>query len=151
MNISFGTCVDPVNKIQKTFNATLTADCILKEETSVTDPVVTLATDSSIVGCNYAYISDWGRYYYVTDIRSIRAGLWEVSLRVDVLKSFASAIYSSPCIISKNANNYNLYLNDANFKCYQDDVILKKQFPAGFDGQTDCFVMSIIGDKVAAT
>lgn len=151
MNISLGTCTDAVDKLDKTFSAGLTIDCKLKSQTSIIDPTVIITAANTVIGYNYAYIADWHRYYYIRDISSVNNDIWEVTMHVDVLKSFSNGIYNSPCIISKNANNYNLYLNDPNYKCLQDDNILKIPFPNGFDGQTACYIMALIGDKVAST
>lgn len=151
MTVSFGTSTDPINRINKSYTEVLSADCKLKDDTSIIDPVIVVSTGNTIVGCNYAYISDFGRYYYIKDIKSITANHWQISMHVDVLKSFSAGIYASPCIIAKNADYFNLYINDSNFKCQQNDVVLKQVFPHGFDEETDSFVMAIIGEKVSAS
>ena len=48
--------------------------CVLKDECSVTSPVLELKTDGYPT-YNYAYISDFDRYYYVSDWKFNR-GVW---------------------------------------------------------------------------
>lgn len=151
---------DAANKIDKAFTNLCQSDpqCNIKDDCSIMDPVILLdltaisfTAGSSLFDCNYIYIPAFKRFYQVKDITTVTSNVFRVSCHVDVLKTYMTAIYSSPCIISKNANNYNLYLNDSNYKCYQDDIILKHNFPSGFDDQTSCYVMGLIGDKVAGS
>ena len=149
---------DPNNKVEKTSSACATLQGILKEETSVLDPVITVdvssaswETETNIFTPNYAYIPDFGRYYFVKDIKQKSNDLFEVSLHVDVLHSYASGILSAPCIVAKNQNNFNLYLNDPNYKCFQNDYVLITKGSGGFPIQNSCFVLTIFGDKEYAS
>lgn len=158
MNLSIGTTTDPANKLLKGYNEHLSLTGYLKEGSSLTDPVILIENNgididqnTTLATCNYARIDSFGRWYFITDIINNTQHLWEVHMHVDVLMSYYNQIINSPCVIAKNANFFNLYLNDANYKCYQDDIILKKEFPAGFDDNTPRFIMAIIGDKEAAT
>lgn len=83
-----------------------------KEETSVTSAVVMIESDETIVNYNYAYIPAFARYYFITDISSVRQGLWRVSMRCDVLESFADDILASACVIDHSTDTgTNDYLN----------------------------------------
>lgn len=65
---------------------------------------------------NYAYIPDFNRYYFVTDIVSVRSGLWLFKLKCDVLMSFKDDIYDLECIVARNETTYNLMLSDSKMK-----------------------------------
>lgn len=83
----------------------------LKEGTSVINPIVNLNA-FNLSTYNYAYIPSIDRYYYITDIKSVKYGLWEVSMHVDVLMSFKSAMRSSLAIIKSTEEPYkNVYMN----------------------------------------
>lgn len=83
----------------------------LKEGTSVINPIVMLNA-FNLSSYNYAYIQSIGRYYYITDIKSIKYGLWEVSMHVDVLMSYKNAVRSSLAIIKSTEEPHkNFYLN----------------------------------------
>lgn len=83
----------------------------LKEGTSVINPIVLLNV-FNLSTYNYAYIQSIGRYYYITDIKSIKYGLWEVSMHVDVLMSYKNAVRASLAIIKSTEEPHkNFYLN----------------------------------------
>lgn len=132
------------NRITKTITNIMTASGVLKEETSIIDPVIKIECDlSSVVGCNYLSIPAFGRSYFVNNIRSIRTGLVEFTCHVDVLSSFADSIRANKAIIKRQENNWNLYLNDGTFKVYQNPMVLTKAFPSGFTKQE--IVLAVAG------
>lgn len=96
MNIIFYKLQDEVNDVKKTKTLTatatyepLTVQGTLKAPTSKIAPVIEFGQDITYFnGYNYAYIADFGRYYFVEDMVSIRVSVTSISLRVDVLTSF---------------------------------------------------------------
>lgn len=132
------------NRLRKQIQLIATFSGTLRAECSVIDPVITFNGDlSSFAGANYLYIPAYYRYYFIKNIRSIRDGLVEVTAHTDVLMSFADGILSNSAIIKRNANLWNLYLNDGSLKCYQNPFILTKAFPSGFTTQE--FVLAVAG------
>lgn len=70
---------------------------VLKEDCSIVNPVVKLKQDSisaNITQYSYAYIAEFGRYYFVTD-KIYVGGLWELHMHCDVLATWRSTIGSS--------------------------------------------------------
>lgn len=101
----------------------------LKNETSIIDPVILFAADvQDVADANYMYIGYFNRYYFITDIKSIRNNLVEVSAHVDVLMTYRSAIRDNRAIIKRSQNDYNLYLNDGSLKTLQNPIIQTKAF-----------------------
>lgn len=132
------------NRVTKSVDPILTVSGVLKEETSIIDPVIKIECDlAAVTGCNYLTITNFGRSYFVNNIRSIRNGLVEFSCHVDVLSSFASDIRGNTAIVKRQENTWNLYLNDGTFKVYQNPNVLTKAFPSGFTTQE--FVLAIAG------
>lgn len=99
MIITFYNNISEKNVVRKTLNNPLSISGALREATSVTNPTITVESPVAIVGYNYCYIPDFGRYYYVVDVKSLRLDLWAVTLRVDVLMSFKDNILNTPAII----------------------------------------------------
>ena len=68
-------------------------DCIMLDGCDVLQPMLKLqaGVTASITGKNYAYINDFGRYYYITRWWFDR-GLWCCTLTVDALASWKTAI-----------------------------------------------------------
>ena len=132
------------NKLDKDLVTISTISGTLKNETSIIDPIILIEVDlTNLISCNYMTIPVFGRSYFVTNIRSIRRNLVEVSAHVDVLSSFASQIRNNVAIVRRQENNWNLYLNDGVFKVYQNPMVLTKEFPTGFS--TFEFVLAVAG------
>ena len=118
---------------------------VIKEDISIMDPVFLLRdfTSFNIATCNYCYIDDLNRYYYITDIVILDQNLYEIHCHVDVLMSFKDGIRSNSAIISRQQNSYDLYLADGVFKtkAYPKFDIMK--FPNGFTNYH--YVLSVAG------
>ena len=139
---------EPMNKISKTPVEKFTLNGELRDESSIIDPVILIEKDNPIEA-NYAYIAAFNRYYYIKDITAVRTGLWRISMHTDVLKTFSEGILNSPCIVAKSSSKYNMYLNDSDYKCLQDDIVMTKTFPSGFNLADSMYVAAILGDKVS--
>lgn len=101
------------NKINKSLTAVSTLTGSVKDNTSITHPKILIEYDNP-VSFNYCYIDAFNRYYFVDDVIIVRNNLLQISLSVDVLESFKTAILSQNVIIDKNTSNYELYLPDEN-------------------------------------
>ena len=99
MVIVLGTIADEANKLNKTINNTVNINGTLRQETSVINPSVLIEAEN-LSGFNYMYIYEFGRYYFITDIVSVRNGLWRVTGKVDVLMSFKDGIETCPIILA---------------------------------------------------
>lgn len=132
------------NKLDKDVTTLATVTGVLKSETSIINPVITIEGDvSQFATCNYMEIPVFGRKYFVTNIRSIRNGLFEISARVDVLSTYATHIRQNTAIVHRQENRWNLYLNDGTFRIYQNPMVLTREFPNGFNTQE--FVLAVAG------
>lgn len=88
------------------------AECILKDEVNFLNPTLRVNTSSLVSGefspsaFNYAQISYWQRFYYITDWVYLN-GMWECSLSVDVLASFKYDIGRTESYIIRSSNTFN--------------------------------------------
>lgn len=85
--------------INKTLTNGLTLTGSLRNESSVINPTILIETTNPS-SYNYAYIPEFGRYYFITDMVSVRTNLWRVSMSVDVLMSFQQSILNLDVIVS---------------------------------------------------
>lgn len=132
------------NKVDKTLTAITTMTGTLKNETSIIDPVIFFeASLSDLKNCNYCTISEFGRSYFVNNIRSVRNGLIELTCHVDVISTYKTQIRNQFAMIKRQQENWNLYLNDGTFKVYQNPMVLTKLFPSGFTSPQ--FVLAVAG------
>lgn len=109
----------------------------LRGESSVINPSFLLETDNPS-GYNYCQIPDFGRYYFINNITSIRTRIWRIDCEVDVLMSFASEILALNVIVSDNSSfDDERYFSGSSWKTLvktKTDVI---NFPSGLlnDGE----------------
>lgn len=86
-------------RIGKTLSNSLTLTGTLRGESSVINPSFMIeSTNPSAY--NYCYISEFGRYYFIDNITSIRNSLWRIDCKVDVLMSFKDSILNLNVIVS---------------------------------------------------
>ena len=130
MQVQLCTTTSETYRVDKTVNVQSTVDCVLKDGTSVENPVLLLSS-GNIAGCNYMYIPDFHRYYYVNDIVCVRNGLWEVHGHVDVLMTYSSGIKGCTATLKRQENLFNMYLDDPEFKTYNKSDIVTKVFSGG--------------------
>lgn len=112
MDITFYNISSENNALNKTLSNGLTLSGTLRAQTSIVNPVIRVEGAASIVAYNYCHIPAFNRYYFINDCVSIRSGLWEISMHVDVLMSFRAGILSSPVVLdSSEDTGKNAYLD----------------------------------------
>lgn len=120
----------------------------LRNQTSVLNPTIRIESADNISTYNYAYISEFGRYYYITDIVSVRTNLWVVSLRCDVLMSYKDEIQSMNVILNNTQetglSNYLPSPNWVNLVKTKTDI---KVFPSGLSEQGEFILITAGGDS----
>ena len=98
-------------RIGKSLSATQSFTGSLKDQTSIINPSI-LVKSAGVPQGNYARIDAFGRYYFITDIVSVRNELWEIKMHVDVLQTYASQIRAGEEMVSRQELNYNNYIQD---------------------------------------
>ena len=88
--------------------------CKIKEGASIINPTVIIKklSDDHIRKCNYAHISELGRYYFINDITEAPANQLEISMHVDVLKTYSSQIRGISTLILRQENIFSPYFED---------------------------------------
>lgn len=76
----------------------------LRESTSLLTPSIKIYL-TSLPAFNYVYIQAFNRYYYVTNITSVRMNLWQIDLKTDVLMSYKDSILLNTAIINRTADS----------------------------------------------
>lgn len=143
MQIKLYKNLSEVNTIGKTLTGESVRTGTLKEGCSVLSPSVVL-TGENLSGFNYAYIPQFSRYYFIKEITSVKSGLWEISMRVDVLESYKEQIKTQKAVVERQENEYNLYLNDPEWKVYSNKQVLTRTFPSGFL-DTGVYYLTVVG------
>jgi len=92
--------------------------------------------------CNYFYVEEFGRYYFVTAPILPRNGIIELHGEVDVLQSWGPGIRRNSGIVERQTTGYNLYLPDALIHTYQNDMVGTMRFPYGFASKQ--YVLTVV-------
>ena len=99
MNIILYDNKSPKNKIGKTLANANSITGTLRGETS-TSNIQMLLNIIDLNPYNYMYIADFDKYYFITNIISVRTGLWLVNASIDVLESYKNEILQLNVILS---------------------------------------------------
>lgn len=104
--------------------------------------------EATIAKWNYAYIEDFGkRYYFIRDIASVGRGLWDITMRCDVLMTYKDDILSSTAFLSRGEYGNSL-LNDDIASFYPTKTIKEEDA----DGPTTKIEPSaILSNNIAVT
>ena len=120
----------------------------LRNQTSVLNPNIRIESADNISTYNYAYISEFGRYYYITDIVSVRTNCWVVSLRCDVLMSYKDEIQSMNVILNNTQETgLSNYLASPNWVSLVKTKTDIKVFPLGLSEQGEFILITAGGDS----
>lgn len=100
-------------RVDKTQNLkqVLSLEGTLRDECSIIEPTITVQL-TELPQFNYAYITEFGRYYFLKGITSIRNNLWNIELSVDVTMSFKEVIKSLRAVVNRNQFDFNKELFD---------------------------------------
>lgn len=133
----------PAHQIKKDITKIAELSGTFRDSVSVINPTIRIEYNDP-VAFDYVYVSHFGRWYFVEDITMVRKDVMDISLRVDVLETFADGILANKAIIDKSASKYNLYLNDDSLKMYQKPLIQQIEFPNALFAQHE-WVLIVAG------
>lgn len=102
MTVTLYNCTDDPRVVNKTLTSGTSVTATPMESCSIYTPRLILAYNSTLVNVNYMYISDFGRYYFITDISVNPGGQIEITGSVDVLKSFSAGIKAAKATIVRS-------------------------------------------------
>lgn len=99
--------------LNKTLLNGFTLSGTLRESSSIIKPTIKMQA-SNILRYNYAYIPEFNRYYFITDVTTDRQNIQTVSFYVDPLMSFRGDINVLKAVIDKQSlpSNGDEYIDD---------------------------------------
>ena len=109
MQLKLYKSLDEKNRIRKTLTGELALNGALRDNSSVIKPTILIQTDP--LDYNYAYIPEFGRYYYITNITAFRKNAWLIDLKCDVLMSYADDIYKLRALIDREETQSQQYVS----------------------------------------
>lgn len=114
MKIEFFNNKSKSTKLNKEIDKKGEINCTVKHDCSLMDPVVIIESENYL-NCNYCYIENFGRYYYITDIVRLVGKRYQYKLHVDVLMSFKNDINNCVAFIERSESAGNEYMQDPLF------------------------------------
>lgn len=110
----------------------------ITETSSIINPRVVLKgnpmTSGTLATYNYARISSFSRYYFITDITyDATSGFWILNMSVDVLASAKTAISNSLQYIERSASSWNLDLIDTQYPTKASPQYFNRIYSAFFN------------------
>ena len=142
MNVNFYKFAKKENSTAQPTGDGTVISCVWKTPSSIQAPVIEL-TSSSPPDYNYCYIASTGRYYFVTGT-AYNAGVWELSLRVDVLASFKTDIGGTSMYFTRSASYQNDYIRDDLYPIQEQVSRSSNQIKAATDWSTGCIVVNVV-------
>lgn len=145
------------NKIGKTIKSIKELTGTLRDGTSIINPVIQFRINdiADLKTCNYMTIPAFRRKYFVTDIKSIRNNIVEISAHVDVLETYGipwegeekSKLDENTAIIARSSQKdfYNTYLDDNLLATYQDSYVVSYNFPQKFSKKDNNLILCVAG------
>lgn len=89
--------------VNKSITEVMRGNIYLYEDSSIVNPVVRLDYDATILpAVNYAFVSAWNRYYYITDISALVGGGMRIAMSCDVLMTYKGTILNSTQTVIRN-------------------------------------------------
>ena len=117
MNILLYKTTNANNDLNKTISDKVELVGALREASSIIAPSILI--QSNPIGYNYAYIPEFGRYYYIKNITAFRKGAYIIDLKCDVLMSFKDEILNMSGIVSRLTDGDNYANRDIKTKCLE--------------------------------
>lgn len=162
-SLQFYNVSDPPNKLDKALGTQIASCATVRPYEAVSELFGNFLIDynATINGCNYCYCPELNKYYYITDIQMETGSRMIVSVKVDVLKTYASGIKSSPIYVTRaeqqatedNPCGWNSYLQDAQIRKTAreftivtiDKNVPKFEYPDPAYPDTKAYILGVIG------
>ena len=129
--------------VSKQLTGEISINGVARDPVDVVNPVIEYEGDNAtLAGYNYAYIEDYGRYYFM-DVQNDSYNLNTITLHCDVLKTADVWLRARNATITRNEKLYNSYLNDPEFNSYAYTNIVTKAFPNAVN--LDSIILMTVG------
>lgn len=145
MSISIGFTTESKRE-NSTRQRTMSAvhNCLLKNGCSLQYPTLLLELDTDYFP-EYTGFKIQNRYYNITDIRSVRNNLFEISGEVDVLATYKTDIGNSTEYVVRAASAYNPYVVDSKYPALADSDILSIYLNGLATDANGTYVVGVVG------
>lgn len=117
----------------------------LRESDNVFNPDIRVEYNSSNLTANYAYIPDYGRYYFFSEPPTIDGKTMILHLYVDVLYTYRAQIMAAECVAERSSSNFDLMLPDSAYAEEAGYYYHSLSLPYAFHPEQGIYVLSTTG------
>lgn len=132
------------NKMFRNLTNEITITGNVKDTFDILNPIVQFNYNANLKNVNYAYIPEFGRYYFVSP-PIISGKTAYLKMHVDVLYTHRAIIMKSPCIAIRSSNRGNLYFQDDYIQFEEGYRYNVSKFPYRFDAESGTYILCISG------
>lgn len=146
MEIKLYKTSSPRKKLVKDLTDGITLTGTLRGQSSVMSPSLQIQ-DIAVLGYNYCYIPDFGRWYYINGIDVLRSNLYELTLGIDVLMTYAAEIRNNTAIIDRteSGTSANVYIDNGTFVNTSKLETATYNFSGGFNDTPEYILITAGG------
>lgn len=119
-------------------------DIHLKEDTGIDNPSVVILGNATNI--DYAYIQDFGKYYFVGAPKILTDGTTEYDLEEDVLATHKTEIGNTIAAIAYSSTGYDAMKVDSRLPVKINRVVKSDSDTAGIFDSTGCYIITVIAD-----
>ena len=114
----------------------------LKSGTSYISPTFLLAISGTP---DYNYLKFENRFYFVTDIVSVRNDLWEIYCKMDVLATAKTEITASTQFVSYSSSAGSTWLADTRIPLLKSTDVNSDSSLTGILSTIGCYILTVVG------
>ena len=150
--VKIGICKDAKNKESKSPSWNYTISGLLKDRCDILNPTIRLIIGDSkgiklptITKCNYMYIDNFNRYYFITGFNIVRNTILELTGHVDVLNTYKDQIKANTGLILRSESNYRKFLDDGAFKIFSNPYVVTKKLTGESFAKNPSLILAVSG------
>lgn len=128
----------------KQLTMTATHECTFKNGCSMLNPILLLELNTSEFP-NYTQFKIDNKYYNITDIRTVRNNLFEISGECDVLATWKNEIGASTQYVIRSSAQFNTYVKDMKYPALADTDLVTKYLDGLATDSDGTYVIGIAG------
>lgn len=145
MNITLYTNTSPLNSIHRALTQVASINGALREGCKILNPDIRLEYNAAYLAANYAYIPDFGRYYYYRDQPSLEGDVMVLHLYTDSLYNFRSQVLAADCIAERSSSRYDVMLDDSAVIGAAGYEVFSRSLPYEFRPDQGKYVLIVAG------
>lgn len=131
-NIIFYIVKDDSNTAYKTKTNQYVMVGTIQQDVDLLEPTIEIDTNVDLTQYNYVYISCLNRYYFCK-VSLLYGGRYMITCNVDALSTYIDSLIYIPCIIDKEEQHNDLYINDGTFVQGNKNYTTVTNFSGGFN------------------